>query len=219
MGLLARRRPYDRRRNLERAALAARGRSKRKRRRAIALYREVLERDPSATDVHRKLAPLLARNGEGEAAARSYHTAADAYVKRGFVEQAIGVYREALVQLPRQVRFWSELAKLELERGRTADALKVLLEGRRVFRRRRDRAHAIALLLAARRVAPSHLDTTLDLALQLARAGARDRALRVLHRFPVAGPSALRRLCARELRVAPGLRAAARWLRALLLRR
>ena len=157
MGLLARRRPYDRRRNLERAALAARGRSKRKRRRAIALYREVLERDPSATDVHRKLAPLLARNGEGEAAARSYHTAADAYVKRGFVEQAIGVYREALVQLPRQVRFWSELAKLELERGRTADALKVLLEGRRVFRRRRDRAHAIALLLGLSLIIPALL--------------------------------------------------------------
>ena len=219
MALLARRRQYDRRRLLDGAAKAARGRGRRKRRRAIALYREVLEREPHDPDLHRKIAPLLALDGERDAAGESYLTAARTFVERGFVDRAVGVVRDAVERMPRQVQFWSELARLEIERGRKPDAVAALLEGRRVFHRRGDRRAATALLMAAWRIEPTHLEAGLDLALQLSRAGERARALQVLEGLRLEPVRALRRVRARQLRVAPGLASLGRYLRARLLAR
>jgi tetratricopeptide (TPR) repeat protein len=219
MALLVRTRQYDRRRLLDRAARAALGRSGRKRRRAIALYREVLEREPHDPDLHRKIAPLLAREGDRDAAGASYRTAVATFVQRGFVDRAIGVVRDAVERMPRELEFWTELSRLELERGRKADAVGALCAGRRVFRGRRDRRAASALLTAAWRIAPDHLEVGLDLALQLRRAGARDRALQVLDGLPLAPARSLRRVRARQLRVAPGLGTLGRYLRARLLAR
>ena len=219
MALLARTRQYDRRRLLDRAAKAARGRGRRKRRRAIALYRELLEREPHDPDLHRKIAPLLALAGERDAAGESYRTAARTFVERGFVDRAVGVVRDAVERMPRQVQFWSELARLEIERGRKPDAVAALLEGRRVFHRRGDRRAATALLMAAWRIEPTHLEAGLDLALQLSRAGERARALQVLEGLRLEPVRALRRVRARQLRVAPGLASLGRYLRARLLAR
>jgi thioredoxin-like negative regulator of GroEL len=88
-----------------------------------------------------------------------------------------------------------------------------------VFRGRRDRRAASALLTAAWRIAPDHLEVGLDLALQLRRASARDRALQVLDGLPLAPARSLRRVRARQLRVAPGLGTLGRYLRARLLAR
>jgi len=219
MALLARTRQYDRRRLLDRAAKAARSRGRRNRRRAIALYREVLEREPHDPDLHRKIAPLLAVDGERDAAGDSYRTATQTFVERGFVDRAVGVVRDAVQRMPREVKFWTELARLEVERGRKADAVLALLEGRRVFRRRSDRRAAAVLLMAAWRIEPGHLEAGLDLALQLSLAGEQARALRVLEGLPVVPARALRRVRARQLRVAPGLAALGCYLRALLLSR
>ena len=219
MALLARSRQYDRRRLLDGAATAARGRGRRKRRRAIAFYREVLEREPHDPDLHRRIAPLLALDGELAAAGVSYRTARQTYVERGFVDRAVGVSRDAVSRMPRELEFWTELSRLELERGRKVDAIAVLLEGRAVFCKRRDRKQAGTLLTAAWRIAPDHLEVGLDLALQLARAGAHARARRVLRGLPLEPRKSLRRVRARELRIAPGLGTAGRWLRAAVLGR
>lgn len=214
MALLALERPYDRRRVLDQAAKAMRGRSRRKRRRAIALYREVLRRERDDPDLHRKLADLLARDGDRAAARASYRTACDGYAKRGFVDRTIGVLRDAVERLPRDVEFWIELARLEYERGRRVDALAVLRRGRRQFRRRRDRPAALTLLTAASKLDPQDLEIGLDYALALARAGVKARAIRVLERLPTRTVQALRRVRGRQLRVDPGLGTAGRWLRA-----
>jgi len=219
MGLLARTRQYDRRRLLDGAAKASRGHSRRKRRRAIALYREVLEREPHDPDLHRKLAPLHALNGDAAAASASYRTAIETFVERGFPDRAIGVARDAVERLPRNVEFWSELARLELERGRKVDAVEILREARRVFRKRRDRKTVAALLTAAWKIDPQHLEVGLELALQLRRSRRRARALEVLASLPVDTRRSVRRVRGRELRVAPSLPRTGRYLRALLLGR
>jgi tetratricopeptide (TPR) repeat protein len=214
MGLLARDKGYDRTRLLERAARARkRGRLKA----ALDAYGRILEVEPRNAEIHRKVAPLLARSRQPDAAWRSYRLAAENLVRAGFLERAIGVYREAAGLLPRRREVWAALAELELRRGRRADAVAVLLEGRRRLRRRHDRPEAIALLHAVRQLDPHHVEAGLDLAGLLARTGDRLRALRLLEELAVAARGReLRRVRARQLRLAPGLRSAWRWLRAAL---
>lgn len=196
-----------------------RGRGRRKRRRAIALYREVLRRERDDPDLHRKLAELLAKDGDLEAARASYRCACEGYAKRGFSERAIGVLRDAVKRLPRDVGFWMELAHLEYERGRRADALAVLRTGRPCFGRRKDRPAALMLLTAASKLDPNDLEIGLDFALALRRAGMKTRALRVLERLPTRSREALRRVRGRALRVDFGASRTIHYLRAWIVGR
>lgn len=203
---------YDRRRLLNRAARAARGRSRRKRRKAVELYRRVLAAEPDNPDLLRKLAPLLAQTDEAADACASYRRAAHEFVERGFVDRAVGVYRDAVRTLPREVSMWREIAALELERGRRADAVAALLEGRRNFRRRKHREQALALLWAARKIDPTHLELNLDLALVLGRGGAGARGAALLEEVVPVHAAWETRIRARQFRVAPAPGSAWRWL-------
>jgi tetratricopeptide (TPR) repeat protein len=214
--LLRRDRPYARDTVLGAAERAARRRGRRQRRKAIGLYREVLAREPDNLQLHRKLAALLAREGQVEEAWSRYRRAADALTRRGFIPQAIGVCREAVAALPREAAAWRTLAELELARDRKADALRALLDGRRRFRSRAQRPQAMELLWAAVRVDPGQLAASLDLARLLTRSGDRARALELLDLTCAARPDRVRRLRAAQLRIAPGWKTLGRWLRALL---
>ncbi len=194
---------YDRRRLLNRAARAARGRSRRQRRKAVALYRRVLEVEPDNPDLLRKLAPLLATTDDAADACASYRRAAETFVERGFLDRAVGVYRDALRALPGEVSLWKEMAALELKRGRRADALATLLEGRRGFRGRNGREAAMTLLWLARKADPSNLDVGLDLALQLGKSGAGGRGVALLEELLPSHPGGETRVRARQLRIAP----------------
>ena len=215
VALLVHERPYDRRRILDRAAKARRGGSRRGLRRAIVLYREVLQREPDDPDLHRKLAELLARDGNLAAASASYRRACEGYAKRGFEERSIGLLRDAVERIPRNAGLWLELARLEADRGRRVDALAVLARGRRRFRRRRARASALKLLAAASKLDPNELEIGLDYALLLARDGQKRRALKVLGRLPVSRREALRRVRQRQLRIDFGLATFGGYLRAV----
>ncbi|MBW1683981.1 MAG: hypothetical protein JRS35_02855 [Deltaproteobacteria bacterium] len=216
MGWLRRKKPYDRSRLLKDAA---RARKKGKRQKAIALYRELLAVEPENADLHRRIAPLLAETKQPAAAWASYRRAADKLVSQGFVEQAVGVLREASAHLPREPEVWGELADLELQRRRLVDAHKVLLEGRRHFRSKRDRSHAILLLFRARKLAPRDFSTNYDLAGLLAKAGARGRARSLLEEIASwARAGQLRRVRARQFALSPTPAAAWGWLRALVVR-
>jgi tetratricopeptide (TPR) repeat protein len=211
--LFSRRAHYDRLRIL---ADAARAQRKGRRRKAIALYRQVLEFEPENPDLHRKLAPLLARTRQPAEAWASYRRAVDGLVRLGFVDRAAGVYREAAGFLPREDELWLGLAGLELKRGRRADALQALRAGRRQLRSRRDRQRAIRLLARARQLAPACFETGFDLAGLLASTGQRGRSIALLDEL-AAGASGkeLRRVRARQLRISPGPGAAWRWLASL----
>jgi tetratricopeptide (TPR) repeat protein len=211
--MLGRKRSYDRARLLAEAARAQRGGRLRK---AVARYQEILGVEPENADVHRRIAPLLARTGQGEAALTSYRRAASELEERGFVERAIGVYREAAQQLPRDARVWWALAELELKRDRRPDAVAALLDGRRRLRTRAERPAAIRLLERACQLEPARFDAGFELTGLLAKAGQRDRALALLEGLAQGrrGP-ALRRVRARQLNLAPGPGTAWRFFRSL----
>jgi tetratricopeptide (TPR) repeat protein len=206
---------YDRASLLARATRASRRGGRRQRRKAIALLREVLAREPGSQELHRKLAALLAADGQQRAAWAGYRKALDDLEARGFVEQAIGVCREACGGLPREPAAWRALAALELGRGRRIDAVRALLDGRARFRSRAQRPHALELLREARRIDPHHLEAGLDLAKLLSRSDARPAAVKILDELSRAHPGQARRVYAARLRIAPDLRTACAWLRCL----
>ncbi len=215
MALLSRKTQYDRYRIMQDAA---RAREKGKRKKALSLYRRVLEFEPENADLHRKVAPLFAQTKQQSEARSSYMRAVSAMIREGFAEQATGLYREALNYMPRDVELWAALADLQVKRRQRPDAVKTLLDGRRRFRRREDRPHAIRLLLRACEVEPHHFEATLDLARLLAKSpGGRRRAFELLEGLGArtrGGP--LRRVRGRQFRLAPGFRSAQRWLSALV---
>jgi tetratricopeptide (TPR) repeat protein len=214
MGLLVRGNSYDRQRLLDRAA-RARGRGRLKK--AVELYRQVLAVEPGNTEIHQRVAPLLARTKKPDESFQSYRIAAEKLIRGGFVQQAIGLYREAVQQLPPRRELYLAISDLELERGRKPDAIGILLEGRKQFRRRRDWSDAIVLLFRVRKLEPHHLEATLDLATLLARSGNRGHAVRLLEEQAARlRGRELRRVRARHFRLAPGFGTGSRWMRALL---
>ncbi|QSQ23564.1 tetratricopeptide repeat protein [Pyxidicoccus parkwayensis] len=195
-------------------------RSKGRLKKAIAGYRKALELEPKDPVIHGKLAPLLARAHQSEAALQSFHTAAQAHLEKGFADKAIAVYTQAADTFPHRVDLWRQLSQLNLSRDRRADAVRALIRGRFHFSRRNERREAIALLQEALALDPDLFEPKLDLALLLARQGQRAEALALLE--PLAqgaqGPAAAR-VHWTLLRISPGLGTGWRWLRSALTRR
>jgi tetratricopeptide (TPR) repeat protein len=210
------RKHYDRNRLLDQATRATR---RRRRKRAIAIYREILAVDPNDLQVHRKVAPLLAQTKKREEAWESYRRAASQLGKQGFVDQAIGIYREACGHMPRDHRLWLALADLEVERGRPIDAVNALVDGSKRLRSRRTVQEAVALLQRARKIQPQAFEPGFELAGLLARHGARDRAIRMLQELAArARGRQLRRVRRRLFFLSPTPAAAWRWLSASVAR-
>ncbi|HEY5657581.1 MAG TPA: hypothetical protein VIY27_07300 [Myxococcota bacterium] len=214
MGWLGRNNQYDRTRIL---AGAAKARKKRRHKKALELYQRVLEVEPENPEVLRRVAPLFAKTKQPAEAWAAYRRAAERLAEQGFVDQGIGVYREATTYLPTEVGAWQALASLELERKHPADAVKTLLEGRQHFRAKRFRRQCIDLLIRARKIDPTNFKVNFDLAKQLSRSGARDRAVRILEELlPHAHRGQRRRIRARLFWISPAPRTAWRWLRAVV---
>lgn len=207
-------RAYDRADSMARATKAI-GRGKRKQ--AIAEYRRVLAQEPANPVILAKLAPLLAETRQLAEAGEKFRAAGKQYENQGFPEKALGVYTQAVKYLPRSVETWETISGLYLARSRRADALSALLEGRRHFRRRKQRPIAIRLLRGAVKVEPWQLDATLDLARQLAKSGGRAEADRLYQGLCERKRGVhLRRVRGAMFRRSPTPAALWRWLRAAL---
>jgi predicted Zn-dependent protease len=142
---------------------------------------------------------------------------AEPLVEQGFVEHALGIYREAAQSLPRESAVWLAIAELEGKRGRRADAVAALCAGRRQLRARAERPQAIRLLTRAHEIDPTALEPGLELAGLLARSGERGRAVALLETLSRGRRGrALRRVRVRQLNLSPGPRALWRWLGSLL---
>jgi tetratricopeptide (TPR) repeat protein len=176
-GLFRRDVQYDRRKLLTQAAKA---RKSGKTKRAIEAYRRILEAEPHDIDVHRRVAPLLARSGQHQAAMDSFSEAMRGLIRGGFDSHALGVCREATRFYPGQVALWEATAQLRLKTANAQDAINALLEGRSHFRRRKQRAEAIRLLERAHEIDPENLAVSLDLSRLLVRAGERRKARAML---------------------------------------
>jgi len=211
----ARVKPYDRARVLARARRAARRGSHGK---AITLFERVLADEPDNVDLRRRVATARLRAGRRGEALRDCHLAARGLAERGFVAQAIGLYREFCRQLAREASIWESLSELELERKRAPDAVAVLVEGSRHFRSRRRRPQAVALLRRARSIDPTHFEAGFQLADVTWRSGHTRPARRLLQSLEPHARTRRdrRRLRARLFRLAPTPAAAWRWLDAVL---
>ena len=211
MAWLAARKEYDRARILKSARSAARrGRHQK----AIALYERVHEVEPENVDVLRRLAAQRARAGQHEEAWRDCQLVAERLTKQGFVDQAIGVLRDFAHHLPREIGVWTSLARLQFDRDRKPDAIAALLEGRAVFKGRKDREQALMLLRTARKIDVTHFAANFALAGLLASAGNKPHAIRILQELEghTQGRER-RRLRGRLFRLSPGPRTAWRWVR------
>lgn len=198
-------------------AAADKARVKGRFRKAVAAYRQLLEVDPYDHEIHGKLAPLLAETKHLPEAWTSFAAAGEGYIREGYGDKALSIYTQASRYLPRQIEVWETIAKLQAERGRSPDAVKVLLVGSVHFRGRKQRQHAIRLLRKACEIEPWHLDATFDLARQLAKASSKQEAVWLLEGLAerVNGRN-LRRARGALMRMSPSLGAAWRWLRAAI---
>jgi tetratricopeptide (TPR) repeat protein len=214
MGLFRNHSAYDRSRILD---AATRARAKKKRARAIDLYRWVLAVEPQNGELHVKLAPLLAETGQQFDAWCSFKAVARAYLREGHADKALAVYREAALYLPREAQAWQAVARLQHKRGCSREALETLLEASRHFRTRWLRPQAIHLLRRAREIEPWNFEVVLEIARLLASTGQRHEARILLQGLAErSGGERLRRVRAAQLRLAPGFGTAWRWLRAAL---
>jgi tetratricopeptide (TPR) repeat protein len=213
MGLLSRP-SYDRRKLLDQARAAQKkGRIKK----AIRLYQRVLEAEPQDPDIHRKLAPLLARTRQENAALASFGEAVSGLMKRGMEDKAIGVCHETVQFFPKRADVWEAIARLELDRKRTPDAVKALRSGRAHCTGRRGRADALRLLRRAHAISPNDLEIATDLARLLRRSGARAEARNLLAGLGARVPrNQLRRVRWAQLCVDKTPHRVFAWLRALV---
>ena len=211
MSWFGKKKPYDRARIMAKARRASRRGAHAK---AVALYERVQAKEPGNVELLRRLARARLRAGQREQALRDCHVAARGLVERGFVAQAIGLYREFARDMKREASIWESLAELELERKRAPDAVAVLVEGSRHFRSRARRADALALLRRARTIDPTHFEAGFQLADVAWRSGQVRPARRLLASLePHARTRRDRlRLRARLFRLAPTPAAAWRWL-------
>ena len=171
------RRNFDRGKTL---AAADKARARGRVRKAVRGYLKVLEHDPADHVVRSKLAPLLARVGRWDEARKNFDQAADGYLKVGFAPKAIAVWTVAAQTFPEQVEYWERIANEQVKRGKRQDGVLVLLEGRSMLRKKRQRPLAVMLLRQVLELEPGHVDATLDLADLLRRDGVRDEAKRLL---------------------------------------
>lgn len=200
---------------------ADQARAKGKLKKAIAGYQKALELEPKDPVVHGKLAPLLARSKQPEAALESFRAAAQGHLDKGFADKALAVYVQAADLFPHQVNLWQQMAQLNLSKGKRAEAVKTLLRGRFHFRRKADRPGAITLLREVLALDPLLFEVKLDLGLQLARENQKSEAMTLLNpmMLDVKDRLQLRRWRWTLLRVEPSAGAWGRWLRAAVLGR
>lgn len=196
---------------------AARAAGRGRRRKAIELYRKALEERAGDHVTRGKLAPLLAAQKDWDGAWNQYQIAAQAYLKDGFPDKAISLYKQAAGHFPKRTLIWERIVDLQVGSGRRADAMETLSRARRHFRGRAGREGALRLCRKALTVDPSDFATALDLGRLLLRSGLRHDGLAHLEGLArcVRGAE-LRRVRSLLLRQEPSPRRAWQWLRAVV---
>jgi tetratricopeptide (TPR) repeat protein len=203
---------YDRERLLRQARRAARRGEHAK---AAARYAELRQAEPDNMDFARRAAMHRIRGGQPDEALHDSQVAATKLARRGFVAEAIGVFREFATRHPQHVDVWRSIAALEIKRERKPDAVDALVEGSRHFRSRSRKQDGLELLTRARSLDPTHFEASFELAdLTWRRGGGARVARRLLESLMPHARTRRdrRRVRARQFRLCPTPAAAWRWL-------
>lgn len=199
----------------ERLEKAGKARARGRRKKALAEYFKLLEESPADHVVHAKIAPILADLRRYDDAWKSFRASAEGFFEKGFNDKAIGVYSLATNHMPRELRAWDALVRLQLKLGRKGDAIKTLQKARRHFRGRARRRDAIRLLNTAFELTPWKFEITYDLACQLAKSGKKDKALYLMQILAERDTGAnIRRIRGAILRLSPAPSSAWMWVKA-----
>ena len=212
MSLFSRRIVYDRKRLLERAERAEK---RRRVRRAIVLYRQLLAAEPRNPELHERLAPLLAHRGRIDEAWESFGLAIEAREQAGQDAEAEALAHEAAKALPAHLAACRRSARAALVHQHPRAALEVLWKGaQRLGRRRRTRGQAILLLTDAREIEAWSVPVVLKLGQLLAKEGRPGEALFLLDQLEsrVRGEK-LRDVRGLICRIEPSLRHGWAWFR------
>lgn len=162
------------------AAKAAEARGKGKRKRAVELYREILEHDPEDHEVHGKIAQLLAEGGDLTAASVSFRAGAEGYHKKGFTDRAIALLKQGTTYLPTDAELWLRISEMYVGREKKKDAEKTLSDARPMFKRKADLRGAARILDAHLALEPRALDVAIDRAQVAKRLRDRDHGVALL---------------------------------------
>jgi len=212
MGLFGSENQYDRTLLLRQAREELRNR---KYKRALPLLRELMAREPNNPELHALIAPALAARGLAFDAWQSYQISARALYKHGNKQAALDLHTDATRRLPRVFETWVARAELERELSRQDQAVRTLLDGRKIFGKRRLRPQAISLLRRALEIDPKSQDVIFDLAGLLSKSGRRDEALYYLESLAQSSRGAdLKAVCKAQWGVLPSLANTWRWMRA-----
>ncbi len=95
---------------------------------AIALYKKILNIDPKKVEVHLALADLNAEKGLVANALESYKIAADHYVQKSDMANALGIYQKMADLNPSNAVFRVKLAEMYAKEGLKKEAAKAFLE-------------------------------------------------------------------------------------------
>jgi thioredoxin-like negative regulator of GroEL len=214
MPLLSRRIPYDRKKLLRDAEAAC---EKRRWRRAMRGFGQILAAEPNNAEMHYRIAPLLARTGHHFEAWESFRIAAASPEISENSAQTAALYKTATELMPNCVEAWREYSRALLRHQESDAALRVLREARSHFKRRRFRPQAIALLRDIQKLDPWKPNVVLDLCQLLGRRGQSAEALFLLDELDRRTKGRIqRRVRALAWRIDPTLTQTWRWIRSAL---
>jgi len=187
---------------------------------AISQYLTLIEQHPDDPEAHARVAQLLAKRKQYAEAQQHFHVAAALYLKQGFEERALAVYRSSVAAVTTDKESWQAIARWYRERGYQAEAVKTLLQARSHFNKRGLRPRGIELLRVAFEIEPWHFDATFQLAKALVRARVFGEARQLFEGLEARyyGPRLLR-VRGAMFALAPSPRTFWRWSTSLLRRR
>ncbi|KAA0888156.1 tetratricopeptide repeat protein [Oryzomonas rubra] len=138
---------------------------------AVKAYVQVLSLEPSAINLRQKLAELLVKVGQPDAARTEYETIGKHYASNGFYLKAIAVHKQVQKLFPSDITTTLTLAGLNEKHGLVGNALAEYKLAYDYYERESNSAESLKVLEKMQNVDPQNANIKLKLAEAYFRAG------------------------------------------------
>jgi thioredoxin-like negative regulator of GroEL len=139
-------------------------RAKRKYKKAIKEYLQILAVDPEDIQVHNRMADVYHLLGEAEPAIEHYEKVAASFYKGDRLDKVIPICKQMLELEPRKLERYIDLGKLLVEKQWVADAIELYKSALKVFKGGRYQAERIKLFAAILKHRDNDYESRLELA-------------------------------------------------------